>query len=260
MKTTFTSRLTSSGPTSAAIDVLTAAAAVCLVVALAIDVSRAGSPTLGALAFTAAGIVLLLIAAIFPHSGRRLPVSREPHFGRTRLGLPVHARMLDHHAAPPGSRWPARFNAWLAVKISRAVGSMWCAYIFALLALLSLPAVLTAAGYTHFFPRWLVAAGLIALVAWIAQTFLQLVLLSVIMVGQGVMGQASDARSAKTFEDVEAVRVDLTTTLDRLDEKTEGGIKAVLDAVEALADRMPKAAPAKRLATKAERGKEGSGM
>jgi hypothetical protein len=160
---------------------------------------------------------------------------REPHFGHTRRGMPVHARTIDHHSATPGSRWPVRFNAWLAVKISQAVGSMWCAYVFALLALLSLPAVLTAAGFTHFFPHWLVAAGLIALVAWIAQTFLQLVLLSVIMVGQGVMGKASDARSAKTFEDAEETRKAMTVALDRLDETTEGGIKAILDAVSALA-------------------------
>ena len=172
-------------------------------------------------------------------------MSRQPHFGHTRHGLAVHERTIDHHAAAPGSSWPARFNAWLAVKISRAVGSMWCAYIFALLALLSLPAVLTAAGFTHFFPRWLVAAGLIALVAWIAQTFLQLVLLSVIMVGQDVMGKASDARAAKTFEDTEAANAFLATVLDRLDEKTEGGIKAVLDAVSGISIQAPR--PAKRL-------------
>ena len=74
------------------------------------------------------------------------------------------------------------------------------------------------------------------------------------MVGQDVMGRASDARAGKTFEDVEAV-------LDRLDVHTEGGIKAVLDAVEALGAQMtaPKGAPSKRLATRAERGKDGSG-
>ena len=225
-----------------------AGTAVALLVALVLDITGHGAVARGA--FTVAGLVFLLLATFFPHFPRRfprrLPVSaREPHFGRTRHGLPVHARTIDHHAAAPGSRWPVRFNAWLAVKISRAVGSMWCAYTFALLAFLSLPAVLTAAGFTHFFPRWLVAAGLIALVAWIAQTFLQLVLLSVIMVGQDVMGRASDARSAKTFEDTEVI-------VDRLDVTTEGGLKAVLDAVNALAAQKPRPAPAKRLATPAE--------
>lgn len=48
---------------------------------------------------------------------------------------------------------------------------MWCAYIFAGIALFSLPqAVKTGES--------------LVIVAWIAQTFLQLVLLSIIMVGQ----------------------------------------------------------------------------
>ena len=42
---------------------------------------------------------------------------------------------------------------------------------------------------------------LIALVSWIAQTYIQLVLLSVIIVGQNIQSAASDARAAKTFED-----------------------------------------------------------
>ena len=159
---------------------------------------------------------------------------REPHFGHTRHGQqPVHAHTFDHL---PNRTAVNRFNSRLGVAITGAVGSMWCAYLFALLALVSLPAVLTEGGFVHagFFPHWLVAAGLIALVAWIAQTFLQLVLLSIIIVGQAVQSQAADARAAKTFEDVESVRGDLTTALDRLDEKTEGGIRAVLDAVAAL--------------------------
>ncbi len=65
------------------------------------------------------------------------------------------------------------------------------------------------------------------MIAWIAQTFLQLVLLSVIMVGQAVQSAASDARSVQTYQDTEAL-------LDRLDTHTEGGIKELLDAIEAL--------------------------
>lgn len=153
------------------------------------------------------------------------PKQREPHFGRTRHGLPVHLRTFDHH---PDHNAYARFNKKVALGVTGFVGSMTAAWLFCLLALLSLPAVLTQAFGLHFFPHWLVAVGLIALVAWIAQTFLQLVLLSVIMVGQNVQQAAGDARSAKTFEDTEVI-------VDRLDERTEGGIKAVLDAVKALA-------------------------
>ena len=43
------------------------------------------------------------------------------------------------------------------------------------------------------------------LIAWIAQTFLQLVLLSIIIVGQKVAGAASDKRALATYKDAEAV-------------------------------------------------------
>ena len=65
------------------------------------------------------------------------------------------------------------FNRRLAEKITSAVSTMWCAYIFAALALISLPAAIK-------------TGDVVIIVAWIAQTFLQLVLLSIIMVGQQV--------------------------------------------------------------------------
>lgn len=83
------------------------------------------------------------------------------------------------------------FNGWLAVGITKAVGSMWCAYAFAALALISLPQA--------------IQMGAFALVSWISQTFLQLVLLSVIMVGQRVLARASDKQALQTFQDTEAV-------------------------------------------------------
>lgn len=153
-----------------------------------------------------------------------------PHFGFTRHGHPVHRTAADYH--PDGTAWQ-RFNKKVALGVTNFVGSMPCAYIFSLLALLSLPAVLTQAFGMHFFPHWLVAVGLIALVAWIAQTFLQLVLLSIILVGGNVAAAAGDARAAKTFEDVEACRYDIQTALDRLDTRTEGGLADVLAAVHA---------------------------
>jgi hypothetical protein len=84
-----------------------------------------------------------------------------------------------------------RFNAFLAVRITNAVGTMWCAYLFAVLAFISLPEA--------------VRGGTGTLVAWIAQTFLQLVLLSIIIVGQKVAGEASDKRALDTYRDAEAV-------------------------------------------------------
>lgn len=83
------------------------------------------------------------------------------------------------------------FNAKLAVVVTHAVGTMACAYIFTLLALAGLPTALSSHG-----------AGIIS---WTAQTFIQLVLLSIIMVGQSVQSHASDARAEKQFVDTEAI-------------------------------------------------------
>lgn len=155
-------------------------------------------------------------------------MSDKPTFGHTSLGHEVHARTLDHL---PEHNAYARFNKRVALAVTRTVGSMTCAWVFCGLAVVSLPAVLALAFHVTWFPHWLISAGLIALVAWIAQTFLQLVLLSVIMVGQDVQSRASDARAAKTFEDTEAVRSDVTTALDRLDTRSQGGLRDILDAV-----------------------------
>jgi hypothetical protein len=90
-----------------------------------------------------------------------------------------------------------KFNTSLALKITNSVGTMWTAYIFSLLALVSLPAILTQGHFVSAgtFPKWLISVSLIALVAWIAQTFLQLVLLPVIMVGQNVIQGQQDAKA-----------------------------------------------------------------
>lgn len=90
-----------------------------------------------------------------------------------------------------------RFNTWLALKITNKVGSMWTAYLFTVLALVSLPAILTQGNFVSAgtFPKWLISVSLISLVAWIAQTFVQLVLLPIIMVGQNVIQGQQDAKS-----------------------------------------------------------------
>ena len=119
------------------------------------------------------------------------------------------------------------FNAKFAVLITRGVGTMACAYLFGLLALVSLPAILIQAGVLtkHDVPTFLTKPGLILIVSWIAQTFLQLVLLSIILVGQRVQSAASDQRAEKEFTDTEAV-------LDALNLHTQGGLTTILEAIE----------------------------
>jgi hypothetical protein len=79
----------------------------------------------------------------------------------------------------------SRFNTALAAKITGAVSTMWCAYIFAAIALISLPSALK-------------SGDPIVIVAWVAQTFLQLVLLSIIMVGQDVASAAVEQKINET--------------------------------------------------------------
>ncbi len=108
---------------------------------------------------------------------------------------------MEHHLSPylefrkkylrPLEKRESRFNDWLAVKITNIVGTMWCAYAFAALALVSLPAA--------------IKGGTATLIAWIAQTFLQLVLLSIIMVGQKVAAEKSDRQLEQTYCDAEAL-------------------------------------------------------
>lgn len=90
-----------------------------------------------------------------------------------------------------------KFNCWLAVKITDGVGTMWCAYAFAVIALIGLPPALKPGGE--------------GIIAWIAQTFLQLVLLSIIIVGQNIAAASSDKRSENTYKDAEAI---LSETLE----------------------------------------------
>ena len=106
-----------------------------------------------------------------------------------------HERLVERAKHGPHTRKDEHigFNGRIAMLITTAVGTMWCAYVFAGIALISLPSA--------------IQAGTAPLIAWIAQTFLQLVLLSVIMVGQKVSAAASDKQALQTFKDAEALLV-----------------------------------------------------
>lgn len=72
-------------------------------------------------------------------------------------------------------------------RITKFVGTMWCAIAFAILALVSLPGALA-------------TGNLVTIISWIAQTFLQLVLLSVIMVGQDLQSRSTAQLIAETHD------------------------------------------------------------
>jgi hypothetical protein len=129
-----------------------------------------------------------------------------------KLVLTRHA-----HAAVHGEGPFALFNTRVAVRITKSIGSMWCAYAFALLALISLPPAIR-------------SGNSIIIVSWIAQTFLQLVLLPIIIVGQNVQAAASDARAQSDHDtlvsihtltsEVHTIALQQTKILEILEERS----------------------------------------
>ena len=150
-----------------------------------------------------------------------------PHVAGRKTEGPV--RVAD--TLPQGSR-VTRFNTRAAVLVTRAVGTMWCAYAFALLAFYGLPAGL------HNGP-----AGF---VQWASSQFIQLVLLPIIIVGSAVLAAASDKLAKQQFNDVEAIlheqsqqAAHLTAQDEQiiaiaaaLDLNTTGGLADVMTAVQ----------------------------
>jgi DNA integrity scanning protein DisA with diadenylate cyclase activity len=107
----------------------------------------------------------------------------------------------------------AAFNDRLAVRCTRAVATMWCAYAFAFLALLGLPQAI----------HDTVAGGALPMVTWISQAFLQLVLLSIVMVGQSKLSESAEIRAS---EDHAAIMEELADMREVLDDVRE--IKAAV--------------------------------
>ena len=89
---------------------------------------------------------------------------------------------------------PKKFNDWLAQKITSGVATMWCAYAFALLALISLPKAIQ-------------SGDVITIVSWIAQTFLQLVLLSITETHTAALGEFELAKEARKVAATEVAQL-----------------------------------------------------
>jgi hypothetical protein len=96
---------------------------------------------------------------------------------------------------------------------------MWAAYVFFGLTLVSLPSVL-------------MKGDTVLTVSWIAQTFLQLVLLPIIIVGQNLQAAAAEKRAIMTYEDAAAVldeAVKIQKHLDHQDKSLEHLISRIED-------------------------------
>jgi len=103
-----------------------------------------------------------------------------------------------------GSGLAGRFNAWVAVKITQNVGTMWAAYLFAIIGTIGIAAALTDSVF------------IVLLVGAISGYFLQLVLLPIIMVGQNVSSAHADARAEKDFETNVKAEQEIEKVLEKL--------------------------------------------
>jgi hypothetical protein len=109
------------------------------------------------------------------------------------------------HAQVHGISWIGRLNTRLAVILTQSVGSMWPACLFAALALISLPAAI-------------VSHRRIIIIGSVCQTFLQLVLLPIIIVGQNVQAAATDLRAESDHTTLIAIHT-LTAEVHRIAEQ-----------------------------------------
>ena len=133
----------------------------------------------------------------------------------------VHPRIAERKKSGPPKTTDEHMgvNGKIAIILTTAVGTMWCAYAFAVLALVALPSALQ-------------GGRLLDLIQWISQTFIQLVMLSVIMVGQNILSRASDKRADETYQDAEATLHEAQQIQDHL--------KAQDDAIGSLLDKIAK--------------------
>ena len=123
-----------------------------------------------------------------------------------------HREILEEaHASETGL---AKFNRTVGIAVTNGVATLWCAYAFAALALISLPAAIQASFLTGGFKP-------LPIVTWVAQTFLQLVLLSVILFGQNMQSEKADARGEATYRNTQAAEVQFAEVLRGIAERGE---------------------------------------
>jgi hypothetical protein len=123
------------------------------------------------------------------HRAEYAAAKASPTEHQPRLVTTPQVRQFIHGAGAIG-----QFNSRLAVLITKSVGTMWAAYLFVLIAFVSLPQA------WHAFTNGDTVTG----ISWLSQSFLQLVLLPIIIVGQNIISASQDARA-------EADHITLTT-------------------------------------------------
>lgn len=85
---------------------------------------------------------------------------------------------------------------------------MACAYIFALIALLAFPAAVRDSFAHGIDPQ--------PIVQWLSQSFIQLVLLSIIMVGQKILSSSSDTQAREQHDAVLEILSDVQELVSKV--------------------------------------------
>lgn len=132
--------------------------------------------------------------------------------------MPTAIRVQDVHEAHKAR---GGLNAKVAIGLTRGVATMWCAYLFAALAVVGLLGLL---GWLNPF--------IFLLTTWISQQFLQLVLLSVIMVGQGLLGKHQEMVSEETAKTTQKSYHQLGQVVKHLNAQDEELFKIVATSSE----------------------------
>jgi hypothetical protein len=142
---------------------------------------------------------------------------QDPHIEARKAKKPIERETANS---------PKSLNEKLGLGITKRVGTMWAAYAFFALTLVSLPSVI-------------MKGDSIQIVAWIAQTFLQLVLLPIIIVGQNIQAAAAEKRAILTYEDAAAVLEEAIKIQKHLDHQDKY-LEHMVDRLEKLEATKPK--------------------
>ncbi len=128
-----------------------------------------------------------------------------------------HIEQRKMEAPPTVADERIGLNGKIGAFITKIVGTMWAGYIFFLLTLVSLPAAIA-------------SKSAIVIISWIAQTFLQLVLLPIIIVGQNIQGKAADKRAILTYQDAESILHECQQLQEHLKSQDDILVKIISDA------------------------------
>ena len=143
---------------------------------------------------------------------------QEPAIGRQMSNLFKHEKRErtphNANALHTAEVEAAGINAKLAVFLTQKIGTMWMAYSFATLAIIGLLGI-----------EGIISPTAAILVAWISQTFIQLTLLPIIMVGQNVLGRKSEIQADEAFTTTQNSYKDIEEVMKHLSAQDEELLK-----------------------------------